>query len=121
LETKKLKYVSIINFLMKKRVVFTFITAVFLTIIFRWILNRLIYEYSTSIYEVMLANTEPFFSKEAVMSIELLLFLFLLQILIICGLLLRRYRTFAIIFLLLNILSALNAYLVVEVDLIRGL
>ena len=121
METKKPKFNRISSIFAKKKVLFSFITAIFLTITLRKVLNRLIYEYCTSIYEVMLVDKVPFFSKEAIISVEVMLLLFLLFNFIIFALLRRRYRTFVIIFLLLNIVSALHAYFFVEVDIIRGL
>jgi len=69
----------------------------------------------------MLAHSEPYYSQEAVISIELMLALFIVVVIIIFGLLRRRFKTLALFFLVLNILSALNAYLTIEVDMIRGL
>ena len=121
METEKTKSFIISDLLEKKKVLFSCIVAIFLTIISKRLLNLLIYEFCTSIYEVMLVDKDPFFSKEASVSIELMLLLFLLLNLIMFGLLRRSYKTFAIVFLLLNILSALHAYFFVEVDITRGL
>ncbi|RXZ81952.1 hypothetical protein EBB07_13200 [Paenibacillaceae bacterium] len=109
------------NLLERKQLILISILALFFAIITRNILNDLVYKYCTSIYEVMIADKEPFFSKEANISIETMLFLFLLFNFIVYGLLIRRFKIFAILSLLLNLVSALHVYFFVEVNIIRGL
>lgn len=121
MKTKSTNFFCISYLLEKKKLLFSCIAALFFTLISTNILNRLIYRYSTSIYEVMLVDKDSFYSKEAIISIELMLLLFLTLNFIIGGLLIRKFKSFVLIYLLFTLASAIQAYFFVEVDIIRGL
>lgn len=101
--------------------ILSWIAAIGFALISKVILNQLIDTYSTSIYEVMLADKEPYFSKVVIIPIEIMLLMFLLLSLVIFFSMIKRFKSFASLFLILNILFALHAYFIIEVDIIRGL